>query len=417
MFKSLTMKIMQINTVAVNGSTGRIAEAIGKAAIKAGHESYIAYGRGDPGTSASQLIKIGDKCSVYEHVIATRLFDRQGLESRRATKQFLKHLDTIKPDIIHLHNLHGSYINYDILFSYLSKKRIPVVWTLHDCWPFTGHCVHYTAVECNRWMTGCHNCPRLKSYPKSLYTDRSCANYLDKKRSFLQLDNMIIVAVSNWLAEVIKRSFLNKYPIGVIHNGIDTDAFYPRQKSIGKIRKKYGLSDKFLVLGVATGWSNENGLYEFIELSRRLDSKRFKVMLVGVDDKVKKLLPEDLLGIGRTDSQEELAELYTTSDIFINGSFEETFGLVTVEAMACGTKVIVFDSTACPEVVNDNAGYIVERHDIDAIVEIINKEAQNQETDNSNSFKISDYARKNFDHKNMAKEYIRVYDEIYRQNH
>ena len=321
-------KIVQINTVAVNGSTGRITEGIGIAAKNRGYDTYIAYGRNIPSQSDSKLIKIGNNISVNEHVLETRLFDRQGLASRIATKEFIRELEELKPDLIHLHNIHGNYLNYKLLFNFLSEKCIPIVWTIHDCWAFTGHCVHFTAVNCDKWITGCFSCPRISSYPKSFFLDRSKRNFRDKKNAFCSVKNMTIVPVSNWLGDIISRSFLGVYPIQVIQNGIDTQVFYPRKNDIQFIKKKYGLENKFIILGVATGWSRENGLFDFINL-RRILNDNFVIVLVGVSKSLKNVLPKGIIGIERTDNQAELAAIYTAADIFINGSFEETFGLVT----------------------------------------------------------------------------------------
>ena len=408
------MKILQINTVAVNGSTGSIADGIGEAIIRRGHSSYIAFGRNNISLNASKsnLIKIGNNLSVAEHVLETRLLDRHGLASRCATHKFIRQIDALKPDIIHLHNIHGNYINYNILFEYLAKANIPIVWTLHDCWAFTGHCVHFVAKNCDKWRNGCYSCPRLGSYPKSYFADRSRTNYENKKKAFTSVKNMTLVPVSNWLGKVCSESFLGNYPIHVIHNGIDTDIFSPRINVSTKIRNKYGLGNRFVVLGVATGWSNENGLYDFIELRKRLDSD-YVIVLVGVTKRIKSILPEGIIGIYRTDSKEELAELYSTADIFINGSFEETFGLVTAESMACGTPVIVYNSTACPEIVTDNTGYVIPIGDIEAMKRAIEYQRQLPfEVKAFQSESCSKLIRNRYDRREKYDEYVALYEQI-----
>lgn len=405
-------KLLQINTVAVNGSTGRIAEGIGVAAKNRGYDTYIAYGRNNPEHSASKLIRIGNDCSVYEHVFETRLFDRQGLASRIATRRFLGQLEALNPDLVHLHNLHGNYINYKLLFEFLSRNDIPVVWTIHDCWPFTGHCVHFTAVHCNKWQTGCFSCPRLKGYPQSYLLDRSKKNYDEKKKVFCSVNNMTVVPVSRWLGDIISESFLGKYPIHVIRNGIDIQAFYPRLDEMQFVKKKFGIENKFIILGVATGWSKDNGLYDFIELRKSLD-ENFAIVLVGVTESINKMLPNGIIGIERTDSQSELAALYTVADIFINGSFEETFGLVTIEAMACGTPVIVYDSTACPEVVKPGTGYVVPVRNIEEIKKsILHYKSLSDERKISISRECTEYVLNNFDKRNKYDEYVDLYDKI-----
>ena len=405
-------KLLQINTVAVNGSTGRITEGIGVAAKKRGYDTYIAYGRNNSKHSASKLIRIGNDCSVNEHVLETRLFDRQGLASRIATKHFISQLESLKPDLVHLHNLHGNYINYKLLFESLARNNIPVVWTIHDCWPFTGHCVHFTAVHCNKWQTGCFSCPRLKGYPQSYLLDRSKKNYEDKKEAFCSVNNMTVVPVSHWLGDTVSESFLGKYPIHVIHNGIDIQAFYPRLNEVQHVKKKYGIENKFIILGVATGWSKDNGLYDFIGL-RKLLEEDFVIVLVGVTESINKMLPNGIIGIERTDSQSELAVIYTAADIFINGSSEETFGLVTVEAMACGTPVIVYNSTACPEVVKPGTGYVVPAGNLEEIKKtILHYKSLSHERKMSISRECTEYVVTNFDKRNKYNEYVDLYDKI-----
>ena len=404
--------VLQINTVAVNGSTGRISEGIGEAAITRGYESYIAYGRGKPLKSSSTLIKIGDNLSVITHILRTRLFDKQGLCSYLSTKNLIKEIDKIHPTIVHLHNLHGNYLNYKVLFKYLAASDIPVVWTIHDCWPITGHCVHFSAVDCDKWKHGCEKCPRSTGYPKSIFLDRSKQNYIDKKEAFTSLNKMFVVPVSKWLEDVLKESFLGGYDISYIHNGIDVDKFFPRKDEISRTKIAYGLNNKFVILGVATGWSKDNGLYDFLELRKHL-SDEYSIVLVGVTPSLKKNLPDGIIGIERTDSVDELAAIYSCADIFINGSKEETFGLVTAEAMACGTPVIVYDSTACAEIVADDTGYVVEVGDFNAIITVIKKHRDlPEETKNNMSERCSNYVRTRFRKEDKYNEYVDLYDRI-----
>ena len=405
-------KILQINTVAVNGSTGRISEGIGDAAIARGYDSYIAYGRGNPSKSSSSLIKIGNNVSVINHILHTRLFDKQGLCSYLSTRTLVEEIEKLQPSIVHLHNLHGNYLNYKILFNYLAESDIPVVWTIHDCWPITGHCVHFTAVDCEKWKRGCEKCPRLSGYPKSIFLDRSKKNYIDKKEAFTSLNKMFIVPVSKWLEDVLKDSFLGGYDINYIHNGIDVDKFYPRKDDVKRTKSIYGFNDKFVILGVATGWSQDNGLYDFIELRKHL-SDDYLIVLVGVTPTLKKNLPDGIIGIERTDSIDELAAIYSSVDIFINGSKEETFGLVTAESMACGTPVIVYDSTACSEIVTDETGYVVEVGDLNAVIAAI-KSHQNlpAEIKSNMSEHCSDYVHRHFRKEDKYHEYVDLYDRI-----
>ena len=360
-------KLLQINSVVNSGSTGRIAEEIGQTAIAAGWESYIAYGRND-GQSESHLIHIGNDRDIKLHGLQTRLLDRHGLGSKGATIDFIKKLEYIKPDIIHLHNIHGYYINIEILFNYLIKVEIPVVWTFHDCWPITGHCSHFTYVGCDKWKTQCFECPQKRGYPASYFIDRSKKNYILKKELFNSLSNLTLVPVSQWLSGVLKESFLQNYPIRVINNGINTEVFKPSLSS--DFRNKYGLEDKFIMIGVATSWGERKGLKDYIELSKILESE-FQIVLVGLNKKQIEQLPNNILGIERTDNVGELADIYSSADLVLNLSYEETFGLTTVEGFVCGTPGIVYNATASPELIDVSTGIVVEQGNINKLTEAI----------------------------------------------
>lgn len=360
-------KILQINSVVNSGSTGRIAEEIGQTAMATGWESYIAYGRNDR-PSQSELIKISNDWDIKLHGIQTRLFDRHGLGSRSATKELIGKIKEISPDIIHLHNIHGYYINIEILFHYLKESNIPVIWTLHDCWPITGHCSYFTFVGCEKWKTQCFNCPQKTSYPASWLVDRSEKNFRLKKELFTSLPNLTLVPVSQWLSGILKESFLKGYPIKVIHNGINTDVFNPSSSS--DFRAKHGLENKFILLGVASVWSPRKGLKDFIELSKHLNSD-YQIVLIGLSREQIEQLPDNILGIERTESVEVLANIYSAADIVLNLSYEETFGLTTVEGFACGTPGIVYNATASPELIDVSTGIVVEQGNINKLTEAI----------------------------------------------
>lgn len=399
--------VLQINTVANIGSTGRIAEKIGNLAIDEGWSSYIAYGR-NARESKSHLIRIGGMTDIYAHVLGSKILDGHGLFSRRATKNLIKEIETIHPDVIHLHNIHGYYLNYPLLFEYLASKNIPVVWTLHDCWAYTGHCVYYSSVKCERWKTGCFDCPKKRSYPDSII-DCSKSNYQLKKKCFGLVNNLTIVPVSCWLGSEVKESFLRKNTIHVIQNGINLNVFYPRDNVKCNIREKYGIDDRFMILSVATKWHQDNGFYDFLELRKKLDTK-YLIVLVGVSEHQKEILPEGIIGIPRTENMDELAELYTTADIAITTQIEATFGLVTVEAMACGTPVIVYNSTACPEVVTKQTGFVIPPKNIDAMKNCIMDYATNKR-----KIDFSDYCIKQaslYNEDNKYKEYIDLYKSL-----
>lgn len=357
------MKIYQINVVCGSGSTGRITVDLSKAIKYAGGQCRIAYGRG---TAPSDInaFKISGKIDLYGHVIMTRITDRQGLYSKKATKRLIKDIRKYNPDIIHLHNIHGYYLNYEMLFEFLDQYNKSVVWTLHDCWAFTGHCAHFDYVGCDKWKEGCEDCPQIRNYPASYCVDNSRKNYMLKKKMFTNSRKMTIVTVSKWLNSVTKQSFLQMFPIETIYNGIDLDVFRPVES---EIRKKYNLENIKIILGVASIWDKRKGLYTFVELSKHL-TKDMKIVLIGLTAKQCKSIPENILCFEKTHNIQELVEWYSTADIYVNASVEETMGLTTVEAMACGTPVVVMNATAVPEVITESSGVIVEPGDMDALV-------------------------------------------------
>lgn len=363
--------LLQINSVINSGSTGRIAEEIGQTAMQAGWESYIAYGREDNRPSKSHKIRIGNTWDINFHGAQTRILDNHGLglSSRKATKEFIKQLDDIRPDVIHLHNMHGYYLNIEVLFNYLSTLNTPVVWTFHDCWPFTGHCAYFDYIGCEKWKTSCFDCPQKKSYPSSFLVDRSKKNYEDKKRLFNSVKNITLVPVSNWLGDYFKDSFLFKYDVRMIHNGINTDIFKPKDNNVAI--DKYNLQDKFIILGVASPWVFRKGLHDFIEMSGTLDSD-YQMVLVGLSEEQIKSLPENITGIARTESVDELAELYAAADVFANPTYEDNFPTTNIEALACGTPVITYDTGGSPEAVGTSTGLVVEQGSVDALISAIN---------------------------------------------
>ncbi len=372
------MRVLQINTVFGTGSTGRIAKDIHTALVERGHESFIIYGRGNPNDSKN-IEKIGNKLDFYTHAVITRLFDLHGFGSARITKSILKKTAEINPDVIHLHNIHGYYLNIDALFTFLKNYKKPIVWTLHDCWSFTGHCANFDYVECEKWQTHCQNCPEKRSYPKSVCFDNSYRNYEKKRALFSNIDNLTLVTPSIWLSGLIKRSFLRDYPLRVINNGIDLEVFKPRESDF---REKNQLKNQFVILGVASVWNRRKGLDTFIKLSERL-SKGEKIVLVGLTKKQKKTLPMTILGIERTHKAEELAEIYSTADVFLNPTLEDNFPTTNLEAIACGTPVITYNAGGSPESVDENSGYVVKKGDIDAVIGAISSIRKSSKEDYS----------------------------------
>ena len=356
-------KLLQINSVVNTGSTGRIAEQLGQLAITQGWESYIAYGR-EARESKSQLIRIGNKNDVYLHAITSMLMDNQGLMSKRATRQILEKVEVIKPDIVHLHNIHGYYINYPMLFRYLKNNNIPTVITMHDFWLMTGHCAYINKI-CNRWKIGCGDCPRLNQYPVAM-VDRSAKNWQIKATFFADMPNVILIPVSHWLGRFVDESLLKYVKQRVIYNGIDTDIFKPYTKHEQTIQ---GIDwNRFTIMTIATRWTNSNGYREVIKLSEFLPTD-CQIVMVGLNEEQLKDIPKNIIGYKKTEKFSQLQELYTKSDVIFNPNTEVTFGLVTVEAMACGTPAIVLRDTAGEELVNEQTGFVVDK--VEDVVKLI----------------------------------------------
>lgn len=289
------MKVLQINSVCGLGSTGKICQDLYWELKKSGHECKIAYGRNKGGDIPDEdTIKIGGKIDCYIHAILARLFDSAGFHSKYATKKFIEKIKEYDPDVIHLHNIHGYYINIEILFEYLRSCNKKIIWTLHDCWGFTGHCAHMDFIGCDKWKNKCHDCPQTSVYPKCVFLDRSYENFLRKKECFTNIPNLHIVTPSHWLAGLVKESFLNKYPINVIHNGINVDFFKP---SISDIRNKFNLENKIIVLGVAYQWNNRKGYGDMLKLAQLLPKEKYKVVLIGLNGKQIREIPDFVLGL------------------------------------------------------------------------------------------------------------------------
>lgn len=403
-------KLLQISIEVNSGSVGRIAEQIGQKAIENGWKSYITYARNNL-PSKSKLIKIGNKLGVYFHGLMTRITDKHAFYSTYATKKLITQIQKIKPDIIHLHHLHGYFINIKILFEYLSKANIPIVWTFHDCWSFTGHCTHFEYVGCNKWKTECFQCPQKKEYPASYIIDRSKKNYRQKRELFNSVQNMTIVPVSYWLGDLVKQSFLNNYSIQVIQNGIDLEIFKP-YSNLDDIKHKYNLSNQFVILGVASAWEPRKGLNEFIKLNHLLKNNE-QIILVGLSKKQKKQLPSSIIGIERTENVHQLAELYSLADVFVNPTFEDTFPTTNLEALACGTPVITYKTGGSVEAVNEETGLIVEKGNIEKLWQGV-RHIQDKERGYYVS-KCRDRAIKYYNKLNRFSDYIELYNNLLRK--
>lgn len=357
-------KVLIINVSANSGSTGRIAENIGRTAIANGFDSYFAYGR-IARDSQCKLIRIGSDKDIRWHGLQSRIFDNQGFASTKATQLFVEKIKRIQPDIINIHNIHGYYANIDVLLNYLATTNIPVVWTLHDCWNFTGHCAFFDYAGCDRWKTHCHHCPRKTGYPSSYVFDSSSKNYEKKKALFGRMHNLHFVTPSQWLADLTKESFLSQFPVHVINNGLDLSVFKPIVNERTKSKMGIQLGQK-VILGVASVWHKRKGLDDFIQLAKALPEH--KVVLVGLTEKQVKELPQGMVGVTRTENTRELAELYSMADVFVNPTYADNFPTTNIEALACGTPVVTYMTGGSPEAVSENTGMIVEKGNIVSLI-------------------------------------------------
>lgn len=361
-------KLFQICVEGNTGSTGRIAEEIGVLALNKGWDSYIAYGR-FPRPSKSHLIRIGSKWDIFLHGLQTRFFDRHCLGSKHATIKLVNQIKAINPDIIHLHHLHGYYLNIEILFDFLSKANIPVIWTFHDCWSITGHCAHFDYVGCVKWKTECSYCPEKKEYPASFFLDRSTKNYYLKKTLFNSVKNMTLVPVSNWLENIVHESFMNDILIKTIHNGIDISIFKP-QSNRNVTKAKHNVGNRMMLLGVASPWSLKKGFNDFVKLSTYLQDDEV-IVLVGLSEKQLGDLPPNIIGITKTENRQELVELYSASDLFINPTWEDNFPTTNIESLACGTPLVTYRTGGSIEAVSAETGFIIDKGDIDSLLNVI----------------------------------------------
>lgn len=396
------MRIVQING-GVFGSTGKIMGGIYRLLSLHGHE-VMCFSPITQTNRRSQpdfpYKRIGNSFSRKFSVLFGRVTGFHDCGSFFCTLCLLKKIKRFNPDIIQLHTIHGDYISLPLLFSFIKKHKIRVVWTLHDCWSFTGHCPHFTIQNCEKWKTGCYSCPVYRGYPHSLF-DNSKKMYGLKKKWFSGISACMLVTPSNWLAGLVKHSFLSQYPVRVIHNGIDLSVFCPTPSDF---RQRLGLEEKKLILGVSFGWNNKKGLDVFIRLAAQMPEE-YAVMLVGTDEDVDKLLPESVISISRTQNQKELAQIYSAADVFVNPTREETLGLVNIEALACGTPVVTFNTGGAVESVTQDTGIVVQQDDFPALVNAIKKLSDN-------SAELSNACVKRaaeFNEKNVYKKYEEAY--------
>lgn len=402
-------KILQINVCNNVYSTGKIVSAIGDLVIEKGWDSYIAYARGYK-ESLSVPIKVGNWLDWCLNGIEQRIFDNTGfgVSSYLSTKKLVKQIENINPDIIHIHVIVGYYLHYKVLFDFLSNTNVPIIWTLHSCWEITGHCTHFSYEGCSKWKTECFNCPLKKEYPSSFIFDRSRKNYKLKKNLFNSLNKLHIVAVSKWLGDVVSDSFLKNKPLHIIYNGIDLNSFYPSD-NIAELKNKYNLNGKFVAIGVASTWLPKKGIYDYYTLSKMM-SEEIVIIMIGLSDKQIKNLPNNIIGVKKTESIDELREYYTLADVVLNLSYEETFGLTTVEGFACGTPSIVYNCTASPELVTPETGFVVEPGDLESVV----KNMRTIQINGKGTYSLAcrRRAEEKFNKDTNFKQYIDLYNEM-----
>ena len=363
------MKYLFINSVAGFGSTGRIAADQCRELMKAGHECVLAFGRAKANCDDIRTVQIGSPVDYRMHGVRSRLLDDHGFGSKGPTRRFLRWVREYDPDVIWLHNVHGYYIHIGELFSYLKTCGKQIFWTLHDCWTFTGHCAYFDFAGCDKWKTGCHACPQKGTYPASLLLDNSKGNYESKKRLFTGVPNLTLITPSQWLADLLQESYLREYPVKVVYNTINTDIFRPTP---GNFREEYGLQDKRIVLGVASVWEERKGLRDFVKLAGILPEDH-RIVLVGITDAEKDILPANILALPRTNSASQLAEIYTAADVFVNPTYEDNYPTVNLEAGACGTRIVCYDTGGCRETLGPG-DTLVRKGDVDALYAAICRE-------------------------------------------
>lgn len=394
------MKVVQINAVCGFGSTGKICVGISKVLCSQGIENYILY---NSGCSDRPL---GIKCAEplpKVQALRSRILGNYGFNSRISTRKLIRELQRIAPDVVHLHNLHGHNCDLEMLMAYFRETKTKLVWTFHDCWAFTAYCPHFVMAGCEKWKTGCHHCSQRRTF--SWFFDRSSWLFEKKKRAFSGLD-MTIVTPSEWLAGLVKESFLKEYPVVVVNNGIDLNVFKPTPSDF---RQNHGIrEDQVLLLGVAIGWHPRKGADVFMRLARRLDPDRFRIVMVGTDDQIDRQLPENIISIHRTANQAELAQIYTAADLFVNPTREDTFPTVNMESLACGTPVLTYCTGGSPEILDDKTGMVVDCDDEEALYDAIMRIGHEQ------PFSWTDCRSRglSYDENRKFREYSALYESI-----
>lgn len=389
------MRVLFVNGVVDYGSTGKIVRDLADGLKDQGHDVSMVFGR-HQAHELQNTVDVSSKLGFYHHYFGSRILGKHGQYSKRATKQTIQEIERFKPDVIHLHNLHGYYLHVPNLLKYLAKAGIPVIWTLHDCWMISGSAAYFDYYGCDVWDQGCQKCHNTKEYPINQFGLHQIQNLKWKQELVSQLSQLEVITVSNWLNELISSTFFQKHQIHTIYNGINENVFTPSPKS---------QSTQIKLLGVANEWEKRKGLDDFIALNEKLDD-RYEITLIGLSEAQVAALPSDMVGITRTKDQKELAQYYSDADIYLNLSVEETMGLTTIESLACGTPVITYNKTAVPELVDESVGLVVEAHDLNALQEAITKV---YESDTYKTETLVDYAHR-FTNDIMISNYLKIYN-------
>lgn len=394
------IKVLQISTVCGSGSVGRIIIDIYHMLEKNGDLPLIAYGR-QKAPEGVRAFRFGTGADMALHVLATFLKGEHGFASSGQTRRLIKKIQEWNPDVIHLQNIHGFVLQVELLFAYLKEAGKPVVWTLHDCWPYTGHCAFYDYHGCAGWKSGCSGCREYRhTYPYALFKNSTERNYIRKKAAFTGVPDLTVAVPSRWLASEVKQSFLQEYPVEVIPNGINPEIFHPAEKGL---RQRLGLSEKFVILGVANVWERRKGLDCFLELAGMLPLD-CHVILIGLSKKQQRGLPGNVTGLSRTSSAEELAEYYSIADVFVNATLEDNFPTTNLEALACGTPVITFDTGGSPESIREDCGRVVPKRDTKALLQAVLQERQDPKNREACLKRAGQY-----DKNDRFLEYIKLY--------
>lgn len=396
------MKVLFVNLVCGLGSTGRIVTDLCAVLRAEGHDCRVAYGYGEArAIPAEDTLRTVGKAGYYAHNALSRLTDHAGFYSSEATRRMIRWIEQYDPDLIHLHNLHGYYLNVELLFAYLKRAGKPVVWTLHDCWPFTGHCAYFDAAGCSQWKSGCRSCSQLRTYPHCYLGGDVARNYARKKAAFRGVEKLVFVTPSQWLAGLVGESFLGDYPVRVIHNGIDRELFSPRESDF---RRAHGWEDKKLVLAVASEWNARKGMQDVFSLAQRLGGD-YQTIMVGVRKEQLSLIPPEVYPIQKTSSAEELAKIYAAADVLVNPTYEDNFPTVNLEALACATPVLTYRTGGSVEAVDESCGIVVDRGDVDALCRAVPEALKLHREDARRRSLL-------FDREDRYRDYLALYREL-----